>query len=115
MLNRREFMKAAAAAGSVGAAGTVRALPSRRQASDGHFGVHPFIRDNPDAVFIMRTSVDNKENSGAKLAAGLDFARSVFVPRSAENGGVPLTSLIPVKPNLTGRGRWDSKWTEEQT
>lgn len=108
-------MKAAAAAGSFGMTSTVNALTSRRQESNGYFGVHPFIENHPEAVFIMRTGVEDKNDSAAKLSAGLDFGRSVIVPRTQEDGGVPLTSLIPVKPNLTCRGRWDSLWTEEKT
>ena len=115
MFNRREFMKAAASAGSLGMTSTVNALASRHQASNGFFGVHPFIENHPEAVFIMRTGVEDINDSAAKLSAGLEFGRSVIVPRTQENGGVPLTSLIPVKPNLTCRGRWDSLWTEEKT
>jgi len=115
MFNRREFMQAAAAAGALGAARTVRALPSRRQDAGGFFGVHPFVGSHPEAVFIMKTKVGDMEDAEAKLAAGLDFSRSVFVPRSEADGGVPLTHSIPVKPNLTCRGKWDRKWTEEKT
>ena len=115
MINRREFLKAAAAASSMGFSSTVRASTSRRQDSNGFFGVHPFIEQHPEAVFIFRTNVDDMANSEAKLNAGLDFSRSVIVPRSEADGGVPLTHLIPVKPNLTCRGKWDSKWSEEKT
>jgi len=115
MINRREFLKAAAAASSMGFSSTVRALTSLSQDSSGFFGVHPFIEKHPEAVFIMRTNVDDKANSESKLNAGLDFSRSVMVPRSEAEGGVPLTHLIPVKPNLTCRGKWDNKWTEEKT
>lgn len=43
-----------------------------------HFGLNPFILQNPDAVFIMKTNVDVKTNASAIKAAGLDFGRSVF-------------------------------------
>ncbi|MCE5248654.1 DUF362 domain-containing protein [bacterium] len=115
MFNRRDFLKAAATASSVGFSSTVHSLTSRRQESSGFFGVHPFVEKHPEAVFIMHTKVDDKTNSEAKLNAGLDFSRSVIVPRSEEDGGVPLTNLIPVKPNLTCRGTWDTKYTVEKT
>jgi len=115
MLSRRDFLKAAAVAGSAGYSKTVHSLTSRRQDSSGFFGVHPFIENHPEAVFIIKTNVDRKDNSEAKYQAGFDLARSVIVPRSEEDGGVPISNLIPVKPNLTCRGKWDSKWTEEDT
>ena len=62
MINRREFMKAAAATGSVGISRTVHSKTSRRQETTGFFGVHPFVENHPEAVFIMRTQVDDKAN-----------------------------------------------------
>lgn len=98
MLNRREFIKAATIAGGVGTLKPIETLASRYQVSGGNFGVHPFIENNPDAVFIMKTNVDVKTNRLAMTDAGLSFARSVIVPK--ENG-VPVTSLVPIKPNIT--------------
>ena len=97
MLSRREFMQSVVAAGSFGLMHPIQALGSRHQSS-GYFGLHPFIEEHPEAVFIMRTGVDDKMNSEAKLQAGLDFGRSVFVPK--DDSGIPLTISIPVKPNL---------------
>jgi len=96
MVNRRGFIKTAAL-GTAGLVVPVRVIASRRQ-TKGHFGVHLFIENHPEAVFIMRTNVDRKMNSEAKLQAGLAFSRSVFVPR--DKSGVPLDISIPVKPNL---------------
>ncbi len=69
MLNRREFLKTAAMTGGFGLSGTVNALGSRHQDTAGFFGVHSFIESHPDAVFIMKTNVDVKTNSPAKLSA----------------------------------------------
>ena len=66
----------------------------------GYFGVHPFVEQHPEAVFIMRTHVDYKTNSEACKNAGLDFGRSVFVPM--DDTGTPVTHDIATKPNLTG-------------
>ena len=104
MVTRRDFLKTASAASALGLAHQVKIHASRHQDSKGFFGLHPFIENNPDAVFIMRTDVDDVLNSEAKKTAGLDFCRSAIVPR--ENG-VPLTSLIPIKPNMRYEFGWN--------
>ena len=96
MLNRRNFLKTSTLA-AAGLSLPIRAIASRNQ-TKGYFGVHPFIDNHPEAVFIMRTNVDEKMNAGAKLKEGLAFGRSVFVPH--DESGVPLNISIPVKPNL---------------
>ena len=96
MITRRNFLKTAGA-GIAGLTSTVTALESRTQATE-FFNVHPFIEANPDAVFIMKTSVPDKYDKVAKKDAGLDFGKSVFVP--SESGGIPLTANIAVKGNL---------------
>lgn len=73
----------------------------------GYFGVHPFIDQHPEAVFIMRTHVDHKTNSGACRRAGLDLGRSVFVP--TDSTGTPVTHIIAAKPNLTAHQPVDKK------
>jgi len=98
MINRREFIKTAALTGTstLAAPLVTRALPDRAAAD--YFTVHPFIEENPEAVFIMRTSVENKYDIEAKKNAGLDFGRSVFVP--GDSTGIPITTEIAVKGNL---------------
>ena len=98
MIKRRDFLKTASLAGGIGAIKPIESLASRSQASTGFFGVHPFVENNPEAVFIMKTNVDVKTNYDGIKNAGLDFTRSVLVPR---DNGVPLTHLIPIKPNIT--------------
>jgi hypothetical protein len=98
MLNRRDFLKAASLTGGLGAIKPIEAIASRYQTSSGFFTVHPFVENHPDAVFIMKTNVDVKTNHDAKTGAGLAFARSVLVPSES---GIPLTHLIPIKPNIT--------------
>ena len=106
VVNRRRFLASAALAAGGAAALPIRALESRSQASSGRFGVHQFIERYPDAVFVMETRVEKKTDSAALRQAGLEFSRSAILPR--ENG-VPLTSLIPVKPNLTCSYTSDSR------
>jgi len=76
-------------------------------------GVHPFIQDNPDAVFIMRTQVDSKTNATALKDVGLNFGKSVFGLTDDPQYGVPLTHQIAIKPNLTCRYRWHDRYSIE--
>ncbi|MHB9028346.1 MAG: twin-arginine translocation signal domain-containing protein, partial [Candidatus Latescibacterota bacterium] len=94
---RRDFLKLVTVAGGAAALEPVRALASRYQTT-GYFGLHPFIESHPEAVFIMRTNVDQKMNSEANQLAGQAFGRSVFVPR--DSSGAPVNTSIPVKPNF---------------
>lgn len=98
MITRRRFMQTVAAAGTSALASPIHALTSRKQVSTGYFGVHPFIESHPEAVFIMKTDVDQKMNADAKKSAGLAFGRSVFVPY--DDTGIPIDISIPVKPNI---------------
>ncbi len=112
MLNRRGFLRVGALTGGAFAVETIQPLASRYQSSSGYFGVHAFIENNPDAVFIMQTNVDVKTNSQAKMDAGRTFGRSVFVPKDEKSGGIPLTHKIAMKPNLTTRGKGNGYTTE---
>ena len=104
MIDRRQFLKTVAAAGGTMAMGPVTSQASRAQDSTGFFGVHPFVENNPDAVFIMKTGVADYLDSEAKKQAGVEFGRSVIIPRE---DGVPLTSLIPIKPNIRMEHGWN--------
>jgi hypothetical protein len=68
-------------------------------------GVHPFILNNPGAVFIMQTNVDVKTDFDGCKKAGLEFGRSVFGFTDNPEEGVPVTNKIILKPNLTCRQR----------
>ena len=98
MLNRRTFLKIASVAGCGTVHRSLLVHSSRYQNSSGFFGPHAFIENHPEAVFIMRTDVAEKTNNNAKKQAGLDFGRSVFVPK--DDTGFPITGLVPIKPNL---------------
>lgn len=113
MLNRRDFLKVATATGTLGLTNRINALTSRHQDSGGYFAVHEFIRNNPDAVFIMRTNVDVKTNAAEKVSAGMDVARSVFVPATEGDNAIPLTHTIALKPNLTWAQKTNAQATEE--
>jgi len=103
MLNRRNFLKKAAlASGTAMAVKPIKALGSRHQTSSDYFGVHEFIENHPEAVFIMKTDVDVKTNHEAVTSAGQAFGQSVFVPK---DDGVPITTILPIKPNITNTSR----------
>ncbi|MBN1292761.1 MAG: DUF362 domain-containing protein, partial [Candidatus Latescibacteria bacterium] len=101
MVNRRTFLKTGSVAGGMGLVSTINALPNRKQEATTRFGIHEFIENHPDAVFIMKTNVDTKTNHDAIKDTAHKFGQTVIVPK--ENG-VPIATLVPIKPNLTNVG-----------
>lgn len=107
MVSRRNFIKSSTAL--IGSSmlmrpDTVLASPSK---PSGYFGVHPFVEEHPEAVFIMRTYVDRKTNAAGCRDAGLSFGKTVFVPM--DESGVPVTRYIATKPNITAHSAVDEK------
>jgi len=103
MLTRREFLKLLSFA-----AGTSLLSPTfAKSTSNNYFALNSIIEDNPNAVFIMKTNIDEKTNSQAIKQAALDFGKSVFQQTNDPEKGIPLTHLFPIKPNLTS-WQWDS-------
>ncbi len=98
MLDRRKFLSSFAAGAAAFALKPKDAFSRAANDTSPYFGVHPFIEANPDAVFILLTTVDVKTNSAAKKQTGLSFGSSVFVPMSVP--GVPVTSRVAIKPNI---------------
>jgi len=107
MFNRRDFLKTSSVL--VGSAGFMRpaAIFAAPVKPSGYFGVHPFVEQHPEAVFIMRTNVDYKTNSAACKEVGLNLGRSVFVPMN--NTGIPVSDNIAAKPNLTAHQAVDER------
>ncbi|MBN1294916.1 MAG: DUF362 domain-containing protein [Candidatus Latescibacteria bacterium] len=105
MNNRRGFLKNSAALGALSMVKPVFSQQLQRNNPSGYFNVHPFIEEHPEAVFIMKTDVDRLSNHPAKKEIGVRFARSVLVP--SDNSGIPVTHMIPIKPNLTA-SMWDN-------
>src|SRR5271157_51469 len=107
MFSRRDFLKSSSLlCGSLGFTGQASVFAAESKPS-GYFGVHPFVDQHPEAVFILRTHVDYKTNSDACKRVGLDLGRSVFVPMDAT--GVPVNYNIAAKPNLTAHDAADKK------
>ena len=101
MIHRRDFLKTTTAAGGALLIGPSGLYGKHSIGVTDYFSVHPFVENNPDAVFIMKTNVDVKTNSAAIKDAGLLFGQSVFTLTTDEKIGVPLSHLFPIKPNLT--------------
>ncbi len=107
MLSRRDFLKSSSLiGGSLGFLGQASIFAGDLKPS-GCFGVHPFVEQHPEAVFILRTHVDYKTNSAACKRAGLDLGRSIFVPM--DNTGISVSYNIAAKPNLTAHDAVDKK------
>ncbi len=107
MINRRDFLRSSSLlCGSLGFIGRASVFAGESKPG-GYFGVHPFIEQHPEAVFILRTHVDYKTNSEACKRVGLDLGRTVFVPK--DDTGIPVTHNIATKPNLTAHEAVDKK------
>ena len=109
-INRRQFVQSSLLAGAGLMINPVKTFGFKRASS--YFGVHPFILQNPEAVFIMRTNVDVKTNATAKKTTGLDFGRSVFVLTDDTETGIPLSNRVAIKPNLTALNLGDHTFEE---
>ena len=108
MFNRRDFLKSSSlVCGSLGLLGRPASIFTAETKPSGYFGVHPFVEQHPEAVFILRTHVDYKTNSPACKRVGRDLGRSLFVPM--DNTGVPTNYVIAAKPNLTAHEAVDKK------
>jgi uncharacterized protein (DUF362 family) len=113
-MKRRDFLKTLSAASLAGL--SAPRLWSSTGSAAAYFGVHPFINNTPDAVFILRTSIADKHDSASKKTAGSAFAKSVFVPRDSNDQAFPLSHKVVIKPNLTSRGKgWQSGYTIERS
>ncbi len=113
-MDRRKFIKTTAELSAVAAFNPIK-LWAKASSAD-FFSVHPFIENNPEAVFIMRTDVDVKTNANAIKQAGKNFAQSVLVAADENTPGkIPISSLVAIKPNLTRRFRWQDGYTVEGT
>ena len=93
--SRRDFLRVSA--GAAAAAGLSTAAPRQPKP---FFALHPFIEQNPKAVFIVKTKVPDKLHEESKREAGLKLAREIFVPADSKPG-IPITHRIVLKPNVT--------------
>jgi hypothetical protein len=110
MVSRREFLKAASFAGSAVVLNVRELLSRPRNAA--FFGLHEFVETHPDAVFILRTAVDTKTNTGAMKDVGHQLGQNLFVQKSDSVSGYPVSSNVVMKPNITS-WRWDKPPIEQ--
>jgi uncharacterized protein (DUF362 family) len=113
MTSRRDFLRSVAAGGTAAALYPLKALSDPLRYAPSCFGLHPFIESHPDSVFIMRTHVERKTDGGAIRQAALNLGKSVFIPM--EEGGIPVSHKVVVKPNITCRATWHSAYTVENS
>jgi hypothetical protein len=104
-VQRREFLQIATGTGVALATG--RAWAFSRPAPS-HFALHPFIESHPDAVFVLRTSVVDRKDASAKQSIGKTLAQQLFTLQ--DEPGIPLSSKIAIKPNLTSNCRSGDKY-----
>ncbi len=112
-LDRRSFIRASLIAGGGIALNPFSLKASQAAFNEQLFSLNPFLLENPNAVFIMKTDVDIKTNSEAMKEAGFQFANSVFGYSNDSETGIPLTHKYVFRPNLTCRQSSSSKYTVE--
>ncbi|MCK4966598.1 twin-arginine translocation signal domain-containing protein, partial [bacterium] len=80
-MKRRDFIKTTTAAGITGALSQsgLSAVNNAHAASGPGFDVHPFVKEHPEAVFIVRTSIDSKKNTAGINTEGYKLAKELIV------------------------------------
>ncbi len=99
-MNRRDFLQTVAGVGATVA--SARSWASSASSAT-RFGLHPFIEAHPEAVFVLRTRVTDRKDAAAKESIGKTLAKQLFGP--TDGAGIPRTSKIALKPNLTSNNR----------
>jgi hypothetical protein len=98
-MKRRTFIKTS---GALGLAGMTR--PSSVLSAEPKFDIHPFLRANPEAVFIHYTAVKEKTDAPAIRDTAYRLSKELIVP---SKNGWPLTAKVNIKPNWTSAGPQD--------
>ncbi len=111
-MKRRDFVKrsaltGAAALGVQGCSSMGRQSASVPVNTGPGFDVHPFIKNNPDAVFIFTTNVASKGDSAQIQSIGGSLAKELIV--KTQSGGYAYSTKVTVKPNWTSAGPKDGK------
>ena len=110
MITRRQFLKTASLAGSA-AMLSVHKLRGR-PVEVSYFGVNEFVESHPDAVFVLRTSVDVKTNAPAIREVGYQLGKTLFVAKSGPVNAYPVLGNVAIKPNMTSWS-WDKAPIEQ--
>jgi len=104
MATRREFLKTSALA--IGAVILDQRRALSRTLNKRYFGLNQFIRQHPEAVFILLTSVDQKTNTAAIKQVGYDLGKTLFVATTSAGNAFPVSGPVAIKPNITSWA-WD--------
>jgi uncharacterized protein (DUF362 family) len=110
MLSRRDFIRATSFAGSAVLLNLHKLWG--RIPSAPYFALNDFIENHPDAVFILKTTVDAKTNSSAILNVGQGLAQTLFVGKQDSAGAFPVGENVVFKPNITSWS-WDKAPIDE--
>ncbi len=110
MYSRRDFLRLASLAGGAVALKPDFILAARRTSH--YFGLNTFIENHPDAVFILRTSVDAKTNASALRDVSHQLGTTMFVVRPDAEESYSTDTNIIIKPNLTSWS-WDKPPIED--
>jgi uncharacterized protein (DUF362 family) len=110
MTTRREFIKTASLAGGAVVLGRHKLWGKPLAAS--YFAVNDFIESHPDAVFVLRTSVDVKTNAAAIKDVGYHLGKTLFVAKTDPLNAYPVLGNVAFKPNITSWS-WDKPPTEQ--
>jgi hypothetical protein len=98
-MDRRAFLKRAAAASLASQAWPDLHLFGHEVAAAPPSWLHPFIAAHPEAVFIRQTHVASQADSEAKRQEAFELARRIFVPPASP--GAHSSERFAIKPNLT--------------
>ncbi len=106
-MERREFIKTTVLAGAAAIGQGCSSVRKTARHTGPGFDVHPFVKNNPEAVFICLTDVDEKTNSQAIKSWGQKLSKELIV--KVPDGGWPFTAKVTVKPNWTCAGPREGK------
>lgn len=106
-MKRRDFIKTSALAGVSGSLnhGCSSTGKVTRNSGPG-FDLHPFVKEHPEAVFIVQTSIDSKKNTAGINSEGMKLAKELIVK---SDSGYSNSTRITLKPNWTCAGPKDGK------
>ncbi len=110
MISRRDFLKTATLAGGAVVL-NIHKVRGRSLWTD-YFGLNEFIENHPDAVFILRTTVDVKTDAEGIKAAGYQLGKTLFVLKPSPTNGYAITTNAAIKPNITSWS-WDVQPIEQ--
>ena len=101
-MQRRDFLKKTSAVGITGLLRrqSLYGTQSTTTASETGFDIHPFVKAHPEAVFIVKTSVESKKDHDSIRSEGFRLGRELIV--KSNQGGFSNAALVTIKHNWHG-------------